>query len=390
MWVQLTEFEPGMKKTLLLTAILIYGNTAMAQLSDGLYAVINTTMGGITCRLDYVKAPITCANFVGLAEGSQNWVDPESGNIRNAPFYDELIFHRVIEAFMIQGGCPLGTGSSGPGYAIPDEFDDTLTHYGPGILSMANSGPDSGGSQFFITLVETPWLDNKHSVFGEVVEGMDVLQAIGAVATDISDRPLIEVSITGITILRNGTAAENFSPSAQPLPEVIPQPLSVEAVMEVTMVAIPGLTTVKLFNSDNLTDWTVAAEQYFPEAATGWSNPIPQDAFYKAARVVYKDSVTTFSDIAGKTLTFTQGTSVLAFNPAAGGASGTCDIVGNPDNLTFWADWTDGAYPGVVVFQPEIYTPFRFVLSINGTCRGYQWSGGGWNDVGLFTLTVSP
>ena len=382
-----------MNKTLLLTAILMYGNMAMAQLSDGLYAVINTTMGEITCRLDYAKAPITCANFVGLAEGSQHWVDPESGDIRNAPFYDEIIFHRVISNFMIQGGCPLGNGTSGPGYAIPDEFDDALTHSGPGILSMANSGPDSGGSQFFITLVKTDWLDNKHSVFGEVVEGMDVLQAIGVVATDGSDRPLTDVSITGITILRNGSAAENFSPSAQPLPEVIPQPLSVETGTDVTTKEIPGLTTVKLFNSGDLTDWTVAAEQYFPIGSGEWINPVTggtSSEFYKAAQVVYPEGVTTFSDMAGKTLTFTQGSVVLVFNPTDGENAGTCNIADNPDTLYSWADWTDSPYRGIAFFQPDNFSPLYFLLRLSGECQGYQWNGFTWTDVGPFTYAISP
>ncbi len=383
-----------MKRTALLTAILIYASTVMAQLPDGLYAVFNTTKGGFTCRLDYVEAPLTCANFIGLAEGSQNWVDPDSDNVRNSPYFDGLIFHRVIDTFMIQGGCPLGTGTSGPGYAIPDEFDPGLTHSGPGILSMANSGPDSGGSQFFITLVATSWLDNNHSVFGEVVEGMDVVEAIGAVATDTADRPLTDVVITGITILRIGPDAANFDPSAQPLPKVEGCPLVVTAEPEVTISEIAPLTNIRLFESTNLTDWALSTELYLPEAVSDWSEPVSNDgtfSFFKAQQIVYKDSVTAFSDIAGKTLTFTQGTSVLSFNPSGGDELGTCSILDYPvDTLTYWADWTDYAYPGIVVFQPDSYSAFKFILSTNGICRGYQWNGVQWNDVGPFTFTMSP
>jgi cyclophilin family peptidyl-prolyl cis-trans isomerase len=382
-----------MKRNALLSAILIYVSTAMAQLPDGLYAVFDTTMGSFTCRLDYAEAPLTCANFAGLAEGSQNWMKPDSSHVRNAPFYDGLIFHRVIDTFMIQSGCPLGTGTSGPGYAIPDEFDEALTHSGPGILSMANYGPDSGGSQFFITLEETSWLDNNHSVFGEVVEGMEVVEAIGAVATDISDRPLIDVSINSVTILRIGTQAQNFDPSAQSLPKVGVYPLAVTAAKELTATAIPALAQIKLFESTNLTDWIPTTELFVTEeGGIDWSDPIPDNAtsvFFKAQQVLYQDSVTTFSDVAGKTLTFTQGTSVLVFKPTGDGSEGTCDIVGNPDTLDYWEDWTDLAYPGVVVFQPSYYAALKFILSVNGTCRGYQWNGAQWNNVGLFTFTMS-
>lgn len=161
--------------------------------TDGLYAVINTAKGDIVLNLEYKKVPMTVANFVGLVEGELNLEDPGEN------FYEGLNFHRVVDNFMIQGGCPKGDGTGGPGYSFPDEFDPSLRHDGPGVLSMANAGPGTNGSQFFITHVKTPWLNDKHSVFGHVVEGQDVVNAIRQ-----GDK------INTITIERVGEDAQKF------------------------------------------------------------------------------------------------------------------------------------------------------------------------------------
>ena len=169
---------------------------------SGTYAKFETSEGNFKVRLFDKEAPNTVANFTGLAEGTKEWRDPATGAKKTAPFYNGIIFHRVISGFMIQGGDPLGQGTGGPGYNFADEFHPGARHSKAGILSMANAGPNTNGSQFFITLGPTPHLDNRHSVFGEVVEGMDVIKKIGMVPTGAQDRPKTPVVINKVTIER--------------------------------------------------------------------------------------------------------------------------------------------------------------------------------------------
>ena len=171
-------------------------------MATGTYARFETSEGTFRIRLFDKDAPRTVENFVGLAEGTKEWRDPATGEQKREPFYDGVIFHRVINGFMIQGGDRLGQGTGGPGYKFADEFHPALRHDKAGILSMANAGPNTNGSQFFITLGPTPHLDNRHSVFGEVVDGMDVVRKIGAVSTGRQDRPIKPVVIKQVTIER--------------------------------------------------------------------------------------------------------------------------------------------------------------------------------------------
>ena len=168
-----------------------------------LLAHFTTSEGNFTARLFDSEVPNTVANFTGLAEGTKEWTDPRTGRKVKTPYYDGTVFHRVIDQFMIQGGDPLGQGTGGPGYTFADEFHPKLRHDRPGLLSMANRGPNTNGGQFFITLVPTPWLDNKHSVFGAIVEGMDVVTKIGNTQTSKpGDRPLKPITIQSLTIER--------------------------------------------------------------------------------------------------------------------------------------------------------------------------------------------
>jgi cyclophilin family peptidyl-prolyl cis-trans isomerase len=184
---------------LILLILTLSGEHGMAKskLKDGLYARFDTSKGDILCSLEFKKTPLTVANFVGLAEGTKDLGG--GAKAKGDKFYDGLKFHRVIANFMIQGGCPLGTGTGGPGYTFPDEIDPELTHSKPGILSMANSGPGTNGSQFFITHVPTPWLDGKHTVFGHVVSGQDVVDKIAG--NDL---------LNSVEIIRVGNDAKRF------------------------------------------------------------------------------------------------------------------------------------------------------------------------------------
>ncbi|HAV62159.1 MAG TPA: peptidylprolyl isomerase, partial [Verrucomicrobiales bacterium] len=181
------------------------GTLIAAERPDGLYAEIETSKGTIVGRLEFEKAPLTVANFVGLAEGTK-----DSNKPKGTKFYDGIIFHRVIPGFMIQGGDPEGSGRGGPGYRFEDEFDPSLRHDGPGVFSMANAGPGSNGSQFFITVAPTPHLDDRHSVFGRVIEGQDVANAIANAPRNAQDRPNEEISIKTIKIVRVGEKAKAF------------------------------------------------------------------------------------------------------------------------------------------------------------------------------------
>ncbi|MDF7823201.1 peptidylprolyl isomerase [Pontiellaceae bacterium B12227] len=368
----------------ILIAILII-QSASAELTNGLYAAFDTSMGSFTCRLDYAEAPLTCANFVGLAEGGQAWVST-NGAVKSDAFYDGLTFHRVIDGFMIQGGCPLGTGTSGPGYAFPDELTPDMSDYeNAGVLVMANSGANSNGSQFFITLVPQPGFDDvsKYMVFGEVVDGMNVVSDIGLVAVGTNDRPLTNVVINAVQILRVGAAAAAFDPVLEPLPEVSRLALTLsEGVAAVNS----NQCAQFIFSSTNLFDWTSGAQNYSPIGGAKLSLEIASNqasGFYRGARVFYPQASTVFSNLEGRDIFFYQEAYTLDFSPEAGGL-GTCDIAGTPDTITYWEEWTSEPYVARVVFQPSGMNAFQFYWPRSGPCEGYQYSASGWQYIGLW------
>ena len=191
----------------LLNSILFSCNNQYNELEDGVYAEINTSLGKMLIQLNYKETPVTVANFIALSKGTHPDVKQD---FKEKKFYNGLIFHRVMDKFMIQGGCPLGNGSGNPGYTFDDEINPNLKHDKAGILSMANSGPATNGSQFFITEVTTPWLDGKHTVFGQVISGIEIQDKISNVKTAIANRPENDVIINSVNIIKIGESANNF------------------------------------------------------------------------------------------------------------------------------------------------------------------------------------
>jgi len=203
-------------KRFLIAALLLAAPAAFAQdkaaprkLNPGIYARFETSMGNFVCELYQFQAPNAVANFIGLAEGTKDWTDPKSGRVmKGKRFYDNTTFHRIIDRFMIQGGDPTGTGLGGPGYRFNDEISRTLKHDHEGRLSMANSGPNTNGSQFFITLGPVSQLDGKYTLFGQVVDGMDVVRKIGKVPVEVprggreKSHPVMPVTLKKVTIER--------------------------------------------------------------------------------------------------------------------------------------------------------------------------------------------
>jgi peptidyl-prolyl cis-trans isomerase A (cyclophilin A) len=194
-----------MKKNWLAIIVLVLALAAVSaegkkKMENKLYATFDTSMGKIVCELFPKEAPQTVANFTGLAKGETKWTDPRTKEVVKNPLYNGTIFHRVIPNFMIQGGDPLGLGIGGPGYQFEEEIAPNLKFDKIGRLAMANSGPNTNGSQFFITVAETGWLDGKHTIFGQVIKGQDVVNKISVVERDKNDRPATPVVINSISI----------------------------------------------------------------------------------------------------------------------------------------------------------------------------------------------
>lgn len=346
------SFHPGVLLFTVFALLSFSPDRASAQ-TDGVFADFTTSMGSFTCRVEYVKAPKASANFIGLATGERAWLDLTSGLVRTDPFYDGQIFHRVIEGFMNQSGSPNGMGTDGPGYAFLDEFDPTLRHDGFGVLSMANSGPDSNGSQFFVTAAPTPWLDDVHTVFGAVVGGSNVVYEINNVETDVNDRPLTNVVLQSVQIRREGAAAQAFDIHAQGLPVVTGLFLDIaKGPGEVSLSFSNQLyADNRLYSSSNLVDWLeerIGIEITPPDANEVHRTTTESSQFFRMAQVQYASSTLAPKDLYGRTLTLTfapggPGVITITFDSMGGGTytwSG-----GDPGTVTSY-EWSQEPYRG--------------------------------------------
>lgn len=354
------------------TALLSLVATTQAQI----FADFQTSLGDFTVELNHAAAPKTVANFVSLAEGTRSWISPSGVIQENKPFYNGLIFHRVIAGFMNQGGCPLGTGSSGPGYAFPDETSNSLLHEGM-VISMANSGADTNGSQFFITLgVPKTWLDGKHTVFGKVISGGPVVELINAVPTTDA-RPDTPVIIQTVNIRRVGAEALAFDVQAQNLPIVkqgIAGNLQIDPGVKVDFTPlnpwVSGSTT-DIYRSADLTNWTLTYRYYHglgtPDVSpfeidrrASETVPLTDKAFYRIVEVEHPGAFSPRS-FADKSLiaTWDSGSQNMTFNFDSTGSHG--EVIFAVGNTTF----------DVVEYTPKPYG----IIECNIRTAAYGWLG---------------
>jgi cyclophilin family peptidyl-prolyl cis-trans isomerase len=363
-----------------LARVLGYGLGLLLPLSgyadEGIFAEFTTSMGLVRCQLDYERSPRAVANFIALATGNRPWMEETSGQVREDRFYDGLTFHRVIQGFMIQGGSPNGQGTDGPGYVFPDAFDAALRHDGPGTLSMANSGPNSNGSQFFITVAATPWLDDVHTVFGRVTEGADVVQSISEVDTDDQNRPREPVWLHGIVIDRVGVAAEAFDIHAQGLPEVVADGLSVQRNGAGLTLSLdrPAHADLRLRESSNLDDWTsrklgIDLER-IPDGRVDVAAP-GSTGFFALTRIQYATSTFTPRVLANRSLRIRlegdEHVLALFFDDDGGGVYTYGSDHGG--TITSW-NWVQEVYRGRLSVTTSDLVPMMFRLDFSSEEEG--------------------
>lgn len=370
--------------------VLLGGAVCRGQYTNGIYAEFNTSMGSYTCRLEYALAPKACANFIGLATGQRSWLDPLTQTVQTKPFFNGTTYHRVIAGFMNQGGSPNGQGTDGPGYAFVDEFTPSLRHDAFGVLSSANSGPDSNGAQYFITVEPTPWLNDVHTIFGRLYGGSNVVYAINHVATDGNNKPLVNVTVNSVVIQRIGTAAQAFNIHAQGLPVVTN--LSLKLARAGTNGSLTFSNRLyadnRLFSSTNLVNWT--ATQLGLEVGVPVSNQLavatalPRQ-YFRAAQIQYASSTRAPKNWYNRTASFTFtngtiGTLTLQFN-AAGGGNITYVATSTTTGAVYGYDWYQGLYKGdlwpiLLTTLPDMGFSLRYTNEAAGVFSGAYYPQG--------------
>lgn len=356
--------------------------SASAQYSgtNGIFAEFNTSMGSFTCRLDHVLAPKTVANFIGLATGERAWLDSSSGVIKTNPLYSGNIFHRVVSGFVIQAGAPGGAPAGHPGYRFRDEFHPSLRHDSFGVLSMANNGPDSNGSQYFITVGPQPGLDDVHSVFGKLYGGSNVVYAISRVATDSNGKPLSNVTINSIAIRRIDTSAQQFNIHTNGLPVVTN--LTAKLVQSGNSLSLNFSnqlnTETKVFYSTNLAVWAGLSLGFEVNASSAGSVEVTASApqeFFQLKQIRYNETLRVPRAIGNKEMLFNlgvNGTIALLFDAGGGGlyswSNGPIGILGY--------NWIQDAHRGrllpLVLYNSniELHLHLSYDSATSGTLKG--------------------
>lgn len=386
---------------------------ASQPLSAQIFADFETSLGNFTCQLNHAGAPKTVANFITLAEGTRPWADPTGAVRTNVRFYDGLIFHRVVAGFVNQAGCPLGTGTSGPGYRFPDETQNGV-NVEPYVISMANSGSYTNGSQFFVTVPRPSplnflHLNGNHTVFGTVTSGSAVVDLINAVPTDSNGKPLAPVILQSVVIRRVGTEAIAFDALAQNLPvvstqgyDVLPHlPTSIEAIPRTPR---PGNTTTATYASEDLLNWELASSDYhglgpadpdpFQIAIRYGFATYPEKEFYRFVDIVNPDGIVPES-LAGKTLSvFWPGNSlVFSFDSTGTGGTATLNGEATPRAITTIYE-TQSPYDWII--EAAGLLPLKISASLtdsaptlnSGSHKLLAWNGS-WSLVGHGSLTIT-
>jgi cyclophilin family peptidyl-prolyl cis-trans isomerase len=387
-------------------AILLFPSRSAAQYTNGLYAEFNTSMGSFTCALYYAQSPKAVANFIGLATDQRAWLELSSGVVRTNPFYNGTSFHRVVTNFVNQFGTRTGLGNDNPGYAFQDEFTNTLRFDRFGVLAAANSGPDSNGSQYFITLTNTPGLNDVHTIIGRLYGGSNVVYAINRVAT-VNEKPVTNVVINSINIQRIGASAIAFNIHAHGLPVVTNLNLTIaRAGTNVSLTFSNRLYAEnRLYGSSNLFDWaggSLGMDNSLPLTNTNLQSADAPARFFRGAQIQYASSTGPPRQWFGKTLTvfFTSGasgTNQMIFNSSGGGtyifngSSGTIlDYNWNQQPLPFRGSFVPIRYSGLL----DTVLDLRWKSATNGVFTGFGFPFGypiPFNLIGLSgTFTNSP
>jgi peptidyl-prolyl cis-trans isomerase A (cyclophilin A) len=351
--------------------------------TNGIFAEFNTRMGSYTCVVLHASAPKAAASFIGLATGRKAWLDPRSGLVRTNPFYNGLTFHRVASGFVIQAGSPIGDGSDGPGYTFTDETTNGLQFNKFGVLAMANTGPDSNGSQFFVLATDSyPSLNGGYTIFGQLYGGSNVVAAINRVATDANEKPLTNVFINSIRIVTNGAAASAFFTNLNGQGLAMVTNLNLRLAKSGTNVSLIFSNRLyadnRLYASTNLIAWNgtqLGIETTLPSSNATNLQPMTGAAqFFRAAQVLYPTNTFAPKNLFGKTLTLfytngTVGTNIHVFDSAG---TGTFNFIGVATGAVTSYSWLQSPFNGrlPLIFYSTSIVPCELRLNWRSTTNG--------------------